>query len=184
MEINDVRDARDLYLNQIKVYAEKKYDARPILDEYYRLTNEFKKLGGRPRANAKYLKKEYWENPANYSNQSKNANPILKVKNGIMVRKHPTNQAKYNYYKLNENNIIIHSKIEDNSKEFRLNVVGTTDMLNKMDHFCETFGYKKICSEEDKNIYIFQGSQKEFNILKRAIIEIMDVFGIENINIY
>ena len=66
MTRREIAAQRDKYLLLIRQRGKQRYDARPLLDEFYRLTEEFKKVGGRPAPRTGALTRKYWEDPENY----------------------------------------------------------------------------------------------------------------------
>ena len=87
MTRREIAAQRDKYLLLIRQLGKQRYDARPLLDEFYRLTEEFKKAGGRPAPPTGSLTRKYWEDPENYCLEHENHWPV-KVVDGKIVREY------------------------------------------------------------------------------------------------
>ena len=186
MTKKEITAQRNKCLMLIRRLGKQKYDARPLLDEFYRLTEEFKKVGGNPAMPTGSLTRKYWEDPANYSREYKNHWPV-KVVDGKIIREHvkflttsdtdkkpldaettpQTKQAEPNYYRINitwDGNI--------NSQTI------------------EKF-FDELCIQADRKLddhsmsYIYVGGDEGFKILKRSLMVICSlIYPNSNVAVY
>lgn len=83
--VKSVLAARARIADRIKIYAKKKYDARPMLPEFNRLTQVLRGMGRAVRIENKVFTDKYWKDPENYSRQHLNKNPIIDAKDGDLI---------------------------------------------------------------------------------------------------
>ena len=169
MTKKEIQRQRTKILMTIRKFEKKKYDARKLIPEFYRLTELFIQAGGDPPAPTGGLLKEYWDNPEHYSNECFNEWPITEVHDGDYKREYirkaialpvepakpePTPQSK---------------PIEPNY--YRINITWDNDINY---HIIEQF-FNELCIDADRKLddhsmsYIYFGGDEGFKILKRAL---------------
>lgn len=165
MSKEEICKKRDKLLVLINQLAKQKYDARILLPEFYRLTEEYKKCGGRPAPYKGPLLKSYWDNPVNYCNEYLNHWKIFSVENGVVDRR---------YVKVSDSKPPIPPKESAKTVDinyYRINITWEGDINVQ---FVERF-FKEMCIPQDKQLddhslaYIYKGSSDGFKMLKRAI---------------
>lgn len=183
MTKKEIAMQRDKYMLLIRQLGKQKYDARPLLDEFYRLTEEFKKAGGKPATPTGSLTRKYWEDPENYSLEHENHWPV-KVVDGKIVREYVKSTIKPVIDKKPSKQILTE---EIKNQYYRINIVwdGDFDCTNVKQFF------KKLCIKQDKQIdkqsltYTYCGTDEGFKILKRATASMIEIlFPNQNVAVY
>lgn len=156
-EKKQIQKIRTKYLLKIRSCEKKGKDARPLLDEFYRLNNEFIKLGGRPEALTGALTREYWEDLIDHKAQPKHVDSSIS---------RPVAATEKNYYILNitwERNI-------------------DTNLIKK---YFDLLYLQKHDFQRDKMSYIYKGNNEGFKMLKRSTQAWLDImFPNESPNVY
>lgn len=183
MTRREIAAQRDKYLLLIRQLGKQRYDARPLLDEFYRLTEEFKKAGGRPAPPTGSLTRKYWEDPENYCLEHENHWPV-KVVDGKIVREYvKSTTAPVTTSNLPEQTV---SK-EVKNQYYRINIVWDGDFdCTKVKQF-----FEKLCIKQDKQIdkqsltYTYYGTDEGVKMLKRATASMIEIlFPNQNVIVY
>lgn len=186
MTKNEIAERRNKFLLTIRKFEKKKFDARPLLPEFYRLTEQFKMAGGNPEKPTKGLTKKYWDDPANRCNEHLNHWPIVFVGNGIYKREYKKH--------ISSEDTSLKTKRRVSSKHitstyYKINVIwdGQLDDINSIKHF-----FDNMCIKQERQIdsnkltYIYKGTEESFKTLKRATLSMINVMypSFKNITVY
>lgn len=174
MTKKEIAAKRDKFLITIREFEKQKYDARPLLPEFYKLTEQFKQAGGRPAPLSRGLTMEYWDDPETRCNDYLNQWPIVFVGDGTYrreYRKQPTCTPVF---------VEIKKKEEPNpnvSNYYRINITWDDDLDDtNIKHF---FG--DLCLKQEQQVdshklsYIYEGNDESFKILKRATLSLINI---------
>lgn len=169
MTKKEIQRKRTKILLLIRKFEKSKYDARKLIPEFYRLTEEFIKAGGNPPPYAGGLSKEYWEVPEHYCNECYNEWPITEVANG---------EYKREYIRKNMAPLAEPIKVEPipqtkpiESNYYRINITWDSNINY---HIIEQF-FSELCINADRKLddhsmsYIYFGGDEGFKILKRSL---------------
>lgn len=207
--VKSILAARARIADRIKIYAKKHYDARPMLPEFHRLTQVLRGMGRSVRIENKVFTDKYWENPATYSNQYLNKNPIIDAKDGDLIWAHERNHGsvKKDMIDLKKEDHMQprRTTIEHNPKKpikpyyYKVNISwiereGTPkELINRLIHFLELSGLEMVRVHDFDNGHEIektaelkiQGSADTFNQVKRSAMAFLEevVGGIPQFNI-
>lgn len=181
--------------NKIKMliskYAKKRFDASVLVSEYDRLTKHVEDLGGNPRPPQIIFTKDYWQNPCHKDREHFNRNPIIRFDNGVPVWKnwqpYPTTKRIKNVKNTSTKNQINISKPPTKTTQaslqnnyYILNIIGLDSFIDATAQFLTDLGLKPIEHSKNKVEWQFNGTDKEFNIVKRATVGLIDNLILDN----
>lgn len=156
----------------IRKFAKQKFDARPLVEEYYRLTELYKQMGGNPGEYTDSLNKDYWKDPKTYANEPNNKLKIVSIVDGVVTRSRTAASKAAPKVVRTEQPVPIEEHTNPISiNYYRINIVweGIIDST-----VIEQF-FKEMCIPLDKKMdehslsYIYKGTAEGFKILKRAV---------------
>lgn len=207
--VKSILAARARIADRIKIYAKKHYDARPMLPEFNRLTKVLQGMGRSVRIENKVFTNKYWEDPATYSNQHLNKNPIIDAKDGDLIwaseRNHSSVKSDMIDLKNEDHMQPRRTTIECQPKKpaqpyyYKVNISwverGDTpkDVIKRLMHFLDTAGLEPVKIHDFNNgydiektaEYKMQGDEEAFRWVKRCIMSYLEsvVGGIPEFNI-
>lgn len=181
MTKKEIKKQRARFRILIREFEKNKYDARPLMDEFYRLTEQFIKAGGNPPPPTRGLLKEYWDDPEHYCNELYNRYPVTEVGPGYYKRT-------YIKKPLPQPQTPTPTQIKSpESHYYRINIIWDNDIDT---HMIEQF-FEELCIKMGKKIddhslsYVYFGGDEGVKILKRALMAICKlVYPNDNVIVY
>lgn len=191
MTLSETKSKREKIKALISTYAKKRFDATLLISEYDRLTEQMETLGGKPETHKQIFTKKYWENPCHKDREQFNRNPIIRFDDGMPIWKNwqpnqPHSQLKNikkppTQQQTPINNIqpkITCPPLQNNY--YILNIVGLDSFIDATAQFLTDLGLKPIEHSKNKVEWQFNGTDKEFNIVKRATVGLIDNLILDN----
>lgn len=198
MTKEEIRVARQRVQQLINEYAQRHYDARPLLKDFQRLTEEWNKVGGKIKSLPKICTEDYWENPLHYDRQHLNKNPIIDCKDGKPVWKNGR-IVKYKEVQSTPREIIKTVEIAPQKSYYSISICWVesqpqehSDIIDKVKRFFDEMGIERLDDDSWENYqgqtelsltYMFEGTEDGFKMLKRSVMAMLDIMSDCSFNI-
>lgn len=194
LEKEEIKRRRYLLKEMIHKYARKHYDARIMLPEFKKLTDWLNSQGCKMEV-VDYCTEQYWSNPLSYDRQSSNKNPIIGIKDGLLIRERTNNPPKPKKIQqpqpIQEVQTIQKQQEEPQSNYYKISISWTESSdsnkpcLEKVIKFFEELGLDKMeqnsweagTGSEHQISYKFEGNDDGFTMLKRSSMVLLDILN-------
>ena len=174
MDLNRISRQRERLMALLSEHARRRHDGTLLINEYIKLTNILLSNGRRVGSRQPYLTKEYWDNPANKDREYTNKNPIISVSEESIVWKN----WQYQQFKPKEEKHVESQPqaqpIVNSSNYYILNVVGLDKYVDSVEVFIRDLGCKRIEHSYTSIEWQYEGTEKEFNIIRRSVTGLID----------
>ena len=173
-DISKLKAIRRKVRLKLKIYADKHYDARPILKLY----NELCDIIG-DRSDLDYTAQEYWDNPSNRDRQEYNRQPVVRYKgsprNGyrFIYKTVKPKKSKTTKTKTASKSNVLNVAIND----YVISICGDIKKYPKIREALVDLGLKYAEDNPNKLSCKISDTEEGYKRLKRSLIIILDLIS-------
>ncbi len=174
-DISKLKAIRRKVRFKLKIYADKHYDARPILKLY----NELCDIIGN-RSNLDYTTQKYWDNPSNRDRQEHNNHPVIGYKKSsragyqyIYKTKKPKKTKNYAKVKATGKQNVLNVAINN----YIISICGDIKKYPKIREALVDLGLKYEEDNPNKLSCKISDTEEGYKRLKRSLIIILDLIS-------
>ena len=173
MDLDKISQHRERLMVLLREHAYRRHDGTILVNEYIKLTNILQSNGRRVGSRQPYLTKEYWNNPVNKDREHTNKNPVVSVSNYNVVWKNWQWQQSQQKEPHNPTTTT-KTAITNIPNYYILNVVGLDKFIDSTEVFIRDLGCKKIEHTYTSIKWQYEGTEKEFNLIRRSVTGLID----------